>query len=51
VNDQADRARLEILAARVHDHYQSFFPTDVRHVANHAVRAIGTTPTRSVAEG
>jgi tetratricopeptide (TPR) repeat protein len=32
------------IAARVHDHYQSFFPTDVRHVADHAVRAMSSFP-------
>jgi len=27
------------VAAKVHDHYQSFFPADVHYVADHAVRA------------
>ena len=31
-------------AARVHDKYQSFFPTDVRYVADHARRAITAFP-------
>jgi hypothetical protein len=31
-------------AARVHDKYQSFFPTDVRYVADHARRAIAAFP-------
>ncbi|MCU1440500.1 MAG: hypothetical protein JWP85_1497 [Rhodoglobus sp.] len=31
-------------AARVHDDYQSFFPTDVRFVADHARRAITAFP-------
>jgi tetratricopeptide (TPR) repeat protein len=31
-------------AARVHEGYQSFFPTDVTHVADHAKRAISTYP-------
>jgi tetratricopeptide (TPR) repeat protein len=31
-------------AARVHDDYQSFFPTDVRYVADHARRAITAFP-------
>lgn len=29
---------------RVHDHYQAFFPPDVRHVADHAKRAISSFP-------
>lgn len=32
------------VAARVHDEYQSFFPTDVRFVADHARRAITAFP-------
>ena len=32
------------VAARVHDEYQSFFPTDVRYVADHARRAITAFP-------
>ncbi|WP_250443693.1 DUF5107 domain-containing protein, partial [Actinotalea sp. C106] len=32
------------VAARAHDGYQSFFPTDVRHVADHARRAITAFP-------
>ncbi|MEU6860695.1 DUF5107 domain-containing protein [Glycomyces sp. NPDC046736] len=32
------------VAARVHDDYQSFFPTDVRYVADHARRAISAFP-------
>ena len=32
------------VAARSHDHYQSFFPTDVRYVADHARRAITAFP-------
>lgn len=32
------------VAARVHDDYQSFFPTDVRYVADHARRAITAFP-------
>ncbi|SDX50779.1 hypothetical protein SAMN04487912_11490 [Arthrobacter sp. cf158] len=32
------------VAARVHEHYQSFFPTDVRYVADHARRAITAFP-------
>ena len=32
------------VAARVHEQYQSFFPSDVRHVADHAKRAISTFP-------
>jgi len=32
------------VAARAHDHYQSFFPTDVRYVADHARRAITAFP-------
>jgi tetratricopeptide (TPR) repeat protein len=31
-------------AAEVHDQYQSFFPPDVQHVADHAVRAISSFP-------
>jgi tetratricopeptide (TPR) repeat protein len=29
---------------RVHDHYQAFFPPDVRYVADHAKRAISSFP-------
>ena len=32
------------VAAAVHDEYQSFFPTDVRYVADHARRAITAFP-------
>ncbi|WP_232548337.1 DUF5107 domain-containing protein [Propioniciclava soli] len=32
------------VAARAGDHYQSFFPTDVHHVADHARRAITAFP-------
>ncbi len=32
------------VAARVHEHYQSFFPPDVRYVADHARRAITAFP-------
>jgi tetratricopeptide (TPR) repeat protein len=32
------------VAARVHDDYQSFFPTDVRFVADHARRAVTAFP-------
>ncbi|MRG61187.1 DUF5107 domain-containing protein [Agromyces sp. CFH 90414] len=32
------------VAARSHDRYQSFFPTDVRYVADHARRAITAFP-------
>jgi len=32
------------LATRVHEHYQSFFPQDVRYVADHAKRAITEFP-------
>lgn len=32
------------VAARVHDHYQSFFPADVHYVADHAVRAMSSFP-------
>ena len=32
------------VAARVHDKYQSFFPTDVTHVADHARRAVTAFP-------
>jgi tetratricopeptide (TPR) repeat protein len=31
-------------ATRVHEHYQSFFPPDVRHVADHAKRAVSSFP-------
>jgi tetratricopeptide (TPR) repeat protein len=31
-------------AARVHEHYQSFFPRDVRYVADHAKRAVTEFP-------
>ena len=31
-------------AARVHEHYQSFFPPDVAHVADHARRAMSAFP-------
>jgi len=31
-------------ATRVHEQYQSFFPTDVRHVADHAKRAVSRFP-------
>jgi tetratricopeptide (TPR) repeat protein len=31
-------------SARVHEHYQSFFPPDVRYVADHAKRAISSFP-------
>lgn len=31
-------------AARVHENYQSFFPTDVHYVADHAVRAMSSFP-------
>ena len=31
-------------AMRVHEQYQSFFPTDVTHVADHAKRAVSTFP-------
>ena len=31
-------------AVRVHQHYQSFFPTDAHYVADHAKRAISTFP-------
>jgi len=31
-------------AVRVHEHYQSFFPSDVRYVADHARRAITEFP-------
>ncbi|TXK18896.1 DUF5107 domain-containing protein [Homoserinibacter sp. GY 40078] len=33
------------VAARVHDDYQSFFPEDVRYVADHARRALTAFPT------
>jgi tetratricopeptide (TPR) repeat protein len=32
------------VAAKVHDHYQSFFPPDVHYVADHAVRATSSFP-------
>jgi tetratricopeptide (TPR) repeat protein len=32
------------LAARVHERYQSFFPPDVRYVADHAKRAVSRFP-------
>jgi tetratricopeptide (TPR) repeat protein len=32
------------VAARVHDEYQSFFPTDIRYVADHARRAVVSFP-------
>jgi tetratricopeptide (TPR) repeat protein len=32
------------VAARVHEDYESFFPPDVRHVADHARRAVTTFP-------
>lgn len=32
------------VAARVHEHYQSFFPKDVRFVADHAKRAFTEFP-------
>ncbi len=32
------------VAARVHDDYQAFFPQDVRHVADHARRALTAFP-------
>ncbi len=32
------------VAARVHEHYQSFFPPDVQHVADHARRAVTAFP-------
>lgn len=32
------------VATRVHEHYQSFFPTDVHMVADHAKRAMSTFP-------
>lgn len=32
------------VATRVHEQYQSFFPTDVRFVADHAKRAVTTFP-------
>ncbi|WP_207457244.1 DUF5107 domain-containing protein [Herbiconiux sp. SYSU D00978] len=32
------------VAARVHDDYQSFFPTDVHYVADHAKRAVTAFP-------
>ena len=32
------------VAARVHEDYQSFFPPDVRHVADHAKRAMSAFP-------
>jgi tetratricopeptide (TPR) repeat protein len=35
------------VAARVHEQYQSFFPPDVHHVADHARRAISSFPLAS----
>lgn len=32
------------VAARVHENYQSFFPTDIHYVADHAVRAMSSFP-------
>ena len=32
------------VATRVHEHYQSFFPPDVRYVADHAKRAVTSFP-------
>ena len=32
------------VAARVHDRYKSFFPTDVHYVADHAIRAMTAFP-------
>lgn len=32
------------VATRVHEHYQSFFPPDVTHIADHAKRATDTFP-------
>ena len=32
------------VAAMVHEQYQSFFPPDVRYVADHAVRAMSSFP-------
>lgn len=32
------------VAAKVHEQYQSFFPPDVRYVADHAVRAMSSFP-------
>lgn len=32
------------VAAEVHDQYQSFFPSDVQYVADHAVRAMSSFP-------
>ncbi|WP_263367415.1 DUF5107 domain-containing protein [Edaphobacter bradus] len=32
------------VATRVHEQYQSFFPTDVRYVADHAKRAVTSIP-------
>src|ERR1700729_2905798 len=32
------------VAARVHEHYQSFFPRDVQYIADHAKRAISRFP-------
>ncbi len=32
------------VAARVHEDYQSFFPPDVQHVADHAKRAVSSFP-------
>ena len=36
------------VAVRVHDRYEAYFPPDVRHVADHAKRAMSTFP---VAQG
>jgi hypothetical protein len=35
------------VATDVHERYQSFFPEDVRYVADHAKRAMSTFPLRS----
>ncbi|RXK56583.1 DUF5107 domain-containing protein [Oleiharenicola lentus] len=35
------------VATRVHEHYQSFFPPDVTHIADHAKRATDTFPLSS----
>ena len=32
------------VATRVHEHYQSFFPSDITHIADHAKRATDTFP-------
>ncbi len=32
------------VATRVHEHYQSFFPPDITHIADHAKRATDTFP-------